>query len=396
VRLPASRLHRALLAGVGLVALLTLAGLIALWPDGRTIPGAGADVTGSATARVTGVDEACRSVPPDAPGLPPGGCRRVTIEVTSGARAGETGAFDLVGVGVDVGDRIRVTRTELPPGATVGGVAADAYAFADFERRSPLLILTLVFVALVLAFGRWRGLRALAGLAAALAVVVLFVVPAILEGHPPILVAVVGSLAIMLATVLLGHGAGAKALAALLGTAVALGLTLLLAELAVDVAHISGLASEDVTFLQATASELSVRGLLLAGIVIGALGVLDDLTVSQASTVLALRGANPALGAAQLFRRGMAVGHDHIVATVNTLVLAYAGASLPVLLIFSLADTGFLDAVNSEVVATQIVATLVGSIGLIAAVPITTGLAALLAVRMEPGVAGHGAHAHPH
>jgi uncharacterized membrane protein len=297
---------------------------------------------------------------------------------------------------VETGDRIRVTRAELPPGATVGGVAADAYAFADFERRSPLLVLTLAFVALVLAFGRWRGLRALAGLAAALAVVVLFVVPAILEGHPPILVAVVGSLAIMLATVLLGHGTGAKALAALLGTAVALALTLLLAEIAVDLAHISGLASEDVTFLQATADEISVRGLLLAGIVIGALGVLDDLTVSQASTVLALRGANPALGAAQLFRRGMAVGHDHIVATVNTLVLAYAGASLPVLLIFSLADTGFLDAVNSEVVATQIVATLVGSIGLIAAVPITTGLAALLAVRIDPALAGHGGHDHHH
>jgi uncharacterized membrane protein len=127
--------------------------------------------------------------------------------------------------------------------------------------------------------------------------------------------------------------------------------------------------------------------------VIGALGVLDDLTVSQASTVLALRQANPALRARELYRAAVAVGQDHVAATVNTLVLAYAGASLPVLLIFSLGDTSFGDAVNAEAVASEVVATLVGSIGLVAAVPVTTGLAALLAVRTAPA-AIHDVHSH--
>ncbi len=312
-----------------------------------------------------------------------------------GERSGEVAELDLLGdVPIETGDRIRVTFLNLPPEASIGGVPADPYAFSDFERRSPLLVLTVAFAALVLVFARWRGLRALAGLAASLAIITLFVVPAILEGGSPVAVAMIGSLAVMPVTVILGHGLGPKGISALLGTALALALTLLLAELAVDFAHITGLASEDVTFLRATAGELSVRGLLLAGIVIASLGVLDDLTVSQASTVMALRAANPALGAGEMFRHGMSVGHDHIVATVNTLVLAYAGASLPVLLIFSLADTPFSSAINSEVVASQIVATLVGSMGLIAAVPITTGLASLLAARIDPHEAAASGHSH--
>jgi uncharacterized membrane protein len=134
-----------------------------------------------------------------------------------------------------------------------------------------------------------------------------------------------------------------------------------------------------------------------AGMVIGALGVLDDVTVSQASAVMALRRANPAQTARQLYHGALAVGRDHVAATVNTLVLAYAGASLPVLLLFSVGDTPFSEAVNNEAVAANIVATLVGSIGLIAAVPLTTGLAALLAVHLSPDeleTEGHAGHAH--
>jgi uncharacterized membrane protein len=283
----------------------------------------------------------------------------------------------------------------VPEGAQIGGQPVDRFSFADFERRSPLLWLTLAFAAIVLIATRWRGARALVGLAVSLGIVVLFVVPAILEGSPPLVVATAGALAVMLVTIPLAHGGGPLAIAACLGTAVALLVTVLLAELATDLAHISGFATEEVTLLQAGGSGLSVQGLLLAGIVIGALGVLDDLTVSQASTVLALRRANPALGARELYRRGVAVGHDHIVATVNTLVLAYVGAALPVLLVFSLADTGFLDAVNGEVIASEIVATLVGSIGLIVAVPVTTALAATLAARLTAEDLD-GVHAHPH
>jgi uncharacterized membrane protein len=228
-----------------------------------------------------------------------------------------------------------------------------------------------------------------------LGIVVLFVVPAILEGGPPLGVAVIGSLAILLVTIPLAHGLGPKAIAACLGTAAALLLTAGLAELATDLAHITGFSSDEATFLSAANEDLSIQGLLLAGIVIGALGVLGDLTVTQASVVMALRRADPTAGVGRLFREALEVGHDHIAATVNTLVLAYVGASLPVLLVFSVAGTSASDAVNSEIVAGEIVAILVGSIGLIAAVPITTGVAALLATRLERDRLGDApGHAH--
>jgi uncharacterized membrane protein len=200
---------------------------------------------------------------------------------------------------------------------------------------------------------------------------------------------------VMLVTIVLAHGFGPKTIAACLGTASALLLTLLLADLFVDAAHLSGLASEEAVYLNASVEAVSVRGLLLAGMVIAALGVLDDLTVTQASTVLALRRANPAFAFGELYRRAVDVGHDHIAATVNTLVLAYAGAALPVLLVFSLAGTPFREAVGFEIVAGEVVATLVGSIGLIAAVPLTTALAALLALRLRPDAVGD-VHEHAH
>ena len=223
-------------------------------------------------------------------------------------------------------------------------------------------------------------------------------VPAILDGKSPLLVAVVGSLAVALTTIPLAHGWGPKSIAALLGTAASLILTALLAVLFTDLTHLSGLSSEEAVFLQLGNADVSLQGLLVAGMVIGALGVLDDVTISQASTVLALRRANRALGFRGLFGQALEVGRDHVSATVNTLVLAYAGAALPILLLFSAADIGFADATNLEVVAIEIVATLVGSIGLISAVPVTTALAALLAVREDPSgfaVDGH-AHAHGH
>jgi uncharacterized membrane protein len=252
------------------------------------------------------------------------------------------------------------------------------------------------FAGLVLLTGRWQGLRALAGLGASLAIIVFFVVPAILEGQSPTGVAFIGALAVMLVTIPLAHGIGPKAVAACLGTAVSLTLTLLLADTFIEFSHLSGVTSEEAVFLRATQQELSLQGLVLAGMVIGALGVLDDLTVSQSSTVMALRRANPSLSFRQLFRSALTVGHDHIAATVNTLVLAYAGASLPILLVFSLADTSLGEAINFEVVAEAVIGMLVGSISLIAAVPVTTALAALLALRLERGALpdAHAGHAH--
>jgi uncharacterized membrane protein len=254
----------------------------------------------------------------------------------------------------------------------------------------------LVFGGLVVVLGGWHGARALLGLAISLLIVVEFLAPAILDGRPPLAVALVGSLAVMVVTIVISHGPGLKSMAAMLGTAVALGLTASLALFTVRATEISGFSSEQSTLLLSGVGGLSLQGLVVAGIVVGALGVLDDVTVSQASTVLALRRANEALGFQRLFGEAIAVGRDHLGATVNTLVLAYAGAALPVLLIFNTQATPFSEAVNREPVAEQIVAMLVGSIGLIAAVPLTTAIAALLASRMPAAAVPEDAHAHVH
>jgi uncharacterized membrane protein len=169
-----------------------------------------------------------------------------------------------------------------------------------------------------------------------------------------------------------------------------------LADAFVELAHLTGLSSDEAIFVRAAVGDVSIQGLLLAGMVIGALGVLDDLTVSQASAVIELRRANPSYAFADLFRSAVRIGQDHVAATVNTLVLAYAGASLPVLLIFSIGGVSFGDAVNGEAVASAIVAMLVGSIGLIAAVPTTTALASLLATQVDPSALGEAPSPHAH
>ena len=255
-------------------------------------------------------------------------------------------------------------------------------------------MLALLFVALVVALGRRRGALALCGLAGSLALILLFVVPAILQGGPPLAVALVGAAAVMLLTISLTHGLGAQSAAAMLGTMGALALTALLAGLFIELGSITGLASEEATLLRGGSDGApSLQGLVLAGVVIGALGVLDDVTVSQASTVMALRRDDPAQGARQLYGAALTVGRDHVGATVNTLVLAYVGAALPVLIIFSTQDIGLGTALQGQAVAEEIVATLVGSIGLIAAVPLSTGLASALAVRLPVAALGHG-HEH--
>jgi uncharacterized membrane protein len=358
------------------LAVATLAGLVLLWPgevESQIAQGIAVETETATVERVE--EEAC-------PGFTGQDCQLATARFESGPETGKRVQVQLGGGGldpdVDPGDEVRLAKAPQPPPGSEA-VAGTGYTLYDFERRGPMLLLAGLFVVVVLAFARWRGALSLAGLAVSLALVLVFVVPAILDGEEPLLVAVVGSLAIALITIPLAHGWGPKSIAALLGTAASLILTALLALLFTNLTHLTGLASEEAIFLQVGNADVSLQGLLLAGMVIGALGVLDDVTISQASTVLALRRANASFGFRQLFGRALNVGRDHVSATVNTLVLAYVGASLPILLLFSAADLGVSEAANLEVVAKEIVATLVGSIGLIAAVPVTTALAALLA-----------------
>ena len=388
-RTPAGRVLIALVGGVGLAVAV---GLAALWPSGdKTELTSQRLPTNTEAARVERiVEEPCA-------GLPTSTCRTVEFELESGPDEGTTASFELqagppLDPELEVGDRIRVISPPAPD------ESERFYRLADFERRAPMVWLAVAFALLVVVFGRLRGAMSLVGLVVSLAIVLVFIVPAIGEGESAVAVAIVGSLAIMLTTILLAHGVGAKSLAAILGTGASLALVAVLALAFTNLAHLTGLSSEYSVTLSVGLG-ISLEGLLLAGMVVGALGVLDDITVSQASTVLALRGANRDLGFGALYRRAIDVGRDHVSAAVNTLVLAYAGAALPIMLIFNVRGIGFAEAVNFELVAKEVVAMLVGSIGLIAAVPLTTALAALLAVRLPPEVlpdaeAAHHGHAH--
>jgi uncharacterized membrane protein len=370
----------------------TVIALVKLWPNGEITRPRSIVVMKTQAAVIDRVtDKGCST-------SVAGSCRVVTATIREGRDKGKRTSFEISTApglsGLSSGDAIRVFRNPPPPqGATT---KLPAYSFADFDRRGPMIWLGLGFVVLLLLSGRLHGLRALIGLCVSLLLVLKFVIPSILEGNSAVAVALTGSLAVLLITIPLSYGIRAKAIAAWLGTALALFLAVTLAWAFTDLAHLSGASSEEATFLSTSDTKISLQGLLLGGMVIGALGVLIDLTVSQASTVIALRRANPALRFKGLFGGALEVGHDHIAATVNTLVFAYAGASLPVLLIFSIGGSSLTDAINSESVAEEVIAALVGSIGLIASMPITTALAALLATRLSDKALTDHAHSHAH
>ncbi|MBM3668092.1 MAG: YibE/F family protein [Actinobacteria bacterium] len=380
---------------IAAIAVGTVIGMVALWPRGEAprlefIEGTAPSETFSA--------EVAQITPYTCSLVPDGECREAILRLNSGPDDGQSfevdASFGASALEYEAGDSVRVIRIPPPSGSTDANVAP--YAVVDFERKPQLLWLVLAFAALVIVFARVRGFLSLLGLGISLAIVLLFVVPAILRDSPPLAVALVGSMAVMLTTIPLAHGLGPKSLAAIAGTAFSLLIVVALAILLTDTAHLTGVASEEAATLAANNEAISFQGLLIAGMVIGSLGVLDDVTISQSSTVMALRGANPELGFGELFRRAIQVGRDHVSATVNTLVLAYVGSSLTVLLVFASGELGLLEAVNLEVIAAVIVATLVGSIGLICAVPITTALAALLAedVPADELLAAADDHAH--
>jgi uncharacterized membrane protein len=376
------------------LAVATLVGLAVLWPSGpgRELPPNTRLPTDTERADVE------RVIEKECAGSPGTTCRTVEIKIETGPEEGRATSFELeapppLDPDIDAGDSIRVAAL----GGDLPGVK-PSYVFADYDRYPPMTWLAIVFAALVILFGRFRGAMSLVGLIASLAILLVFIVPAIGHGEAALAVAVVGSLAVMLATISLAHGLGVKSLTAMLGTGASLLLVALLALVFSNAAHFTGISSDQATTLSYGLG-ISLEGLLLAGMVIGALGVLDDITVSQASTVLALRAANPDLRLRGLYSRATEVGRDHVSAAVNTLVLAYAGGALPVLLIFTARGIGFGEALNLEIVARQVVAMGVGSIGLIAAVPLTTGLASLLAVRLPVEVLpdpdpDHAGHAH--
>lgn len=270
-------------------------------------------------------------------------------------------------------DKVSVSITKNPQGT-------NTYYITDHIRRDSLYLLFGIFVLVTLIIGGLRGIASLLGMVISFALIFFFVLPMILKGFDPILVVIISSALIIPITFYLSHGLNKKTTVAVFGTLIALVITGVLAQFFVDFAHLSGLSSDDATFLAAAKPGfVQLKGLLLAGIIIGALGVLDDITISQSSIVFQLKKTLPKLGIWELFRKGMDIGRDHIASMVNTLILVYTGAALPLLLLFVNNPRPFAEVINYELIAEEIVRTLVVSMGLILAVPIVTFIAAVAA-----------------
>lgn len=345
---------------------LVILGAVWYWPSGSSIP------TIAVGEFVSGTVQGLEPCPDDSTGS----CAVATIRVDEGTDTGM-----LVEVNVTLGP----STPDLSPGTKVFLVPLPdtdpPYALADVDRTTPLLVLSAMFAVAVVLLARWKGLLALVGLAASILILAVFVLPSLLEGNPPVVVAAVGAGAIAIVSMGLAHGFSVRTGVALIGTLAALLLTTVLGQVATQAMEFTGIASEDAAYLQGISDgSIDLRGLLLAGLVIGALGVLDDVTVTQAASVWEVFGADQRISLRSLYAAGMRVGKDHVAAVVNTLVLAYVGASLPLFLLVTLSDAPLLQSVNNEVIAAEIVRSVVGGLGIVAAVPITTWLAALLLV----------------
>ncbi|MDX6311368.1 MAG: hypothetical protein QOF44_832 [Streptomyces sp.] len=301
-------------------------------------------------------------------------CKKATIEVTSGKDKGRT--FTEV---VQPTQSRQYSLHQKVVLAYAPNAPKDLqYSVTDVDRAFPLWLLAGIFAVAVVVIGRMRGLLALVALVISFAILSLFILPAILQGDNPLLVAVIGSSAIMLVALYLCHGLNARTSVAVLGTLFSLLLIGFLGSVFISWTHLTGNTSDETGTIHALYPDIEIRGLLLAGIIIGSLGVLDDVTVTQTSAVWELKDADPGASWRKLYRAAMRIGRDHIASVVNTLVLAYAGAALPLLLLFSIAQRSVLTVAGSELVAEEIVRTLVGSIGLVASVPLTSLLAALV------------------
>lgn len=409
---PVSKHLRKVIAAVLIpFAAAVFVGLCVLWPGGAPAherTGVGFDRQ-TEQGKVTKVVEVnCKDVnagqvPPSGDAPPPTGreaadgergeCKKATVEVTSGKEKGRT-FVEVVQPGAP---------RQLKQGQeVVVAYAPDAprelqYSVTDVNRKFPMALLAGIFAIAVVAVGRLKGVMALIALAVSFAVLTLFILPAILQGSNPLVVAVVGASTIMLIALYACHGLTARTSVAVLGTLVSLLLIGLLGSLFIGWAFLSGNTDDNTGLIHGLYPDIDMSGLLLAGVIIGSLGVLDDVTVTQTSAVWELHQADPTMGVRKLYRAGIRIGRDHIASVVNTLVLAYAGAALPLLLLFSIAQSSVGTVANSELVAEEIVRTLIGSIGLVASVPVTTALAALVvsADRQGTGAAAGTAGAAP-
>ncbi|MEU3089573.1 YibE/F family protein [Streptomyces massasporeus] len=397
---PVSRHLRKVIAAILIpFAAAVLVGLAVLWPGGapsheRTGVGFDRQTQDATVTKV--VEVSCAEA--GASGVPPTGdtstaegssavqqekgtCKRATIRVDSGDDKGRT--FTEI-VQPDQSRQLHEGQ-EVVVAYEPSAPKDLQYSVTDINRRLPMGLLAGIFAIAVVVVGRLRGVMALVALAISFMVLNFFILPAILQGSNPLVVAVVGASAIMLIALYLCHGLSARTSVAVLGTLISLLLIGILGSVFIDWAALTGNTDDNTGLIHGLYPTIDMSGLLLAGVIIGSLGVLDDVTVTQTSAVWELHEANPSMGWRGLYRAGIRIGRDHIASVVNTLVLAYAGAALPLLLLFSIAQSSVGTVANSELVAEEIVRTLIGSIGLVASVPVTTALAALVVSADRPG-----------
>ena len=367
------------------IAVATGIAMAILWPSSDDVPRDtdpfGGEGVSTVEATVTGLEAFdCGStgeVDIDSMPTVAGSCANVTATVEDGPAAGDTAEFQLnstnfVAGTVAEGDQVRLVQYEIE-GGTFG------YEFRDFVRGFPLAALAIAFAVLVALIGRWRGLFALVGIGVTLVALMTFVLPGILSGQSPLLIAVVGSTGIMIAVLYLAHGISIRTTSALFGTLFGIAFTAAVGLLGTDWAHLTGLTSEDDALLLATVPQIQMQGVVAASMVIAGLGVLNDVTVTQASAVWELRALQPFASAWDLFRSAMRIGRDHIASSVYTLVFAYAGSAMTVMLLITAYQRGLVDVLTSGEIAQEVVRTLVGAIGLVLAVPVTTAFAVWLA-----------------
>lgn len=378
------RTRKAVIAILVPAMIATLIGLIVLWPRQVPAPPPADGEPERAYGQVVQIVEyECPPIPegqlPEA--LTRGPCGVANVRIDKGPGAGQTVEAELPrGSGapqLDVGDKVVLLRLE---GAVEG---ASGYTIIDHQRGRPMLWMLVLAAAVIIAFGRWRGVSALAGLAVSFAALLFFVIPAILAGESPLAVAIVGSAAIMFVVLYLTHGVTVHTSVAILGTLLSLVLTGALAAVFTVLTELTGIGNEESAYLAVSHGNVDMRGLLLAGIIIGSLGVLDDVTVTQASTVAELARTRIS-SRLQLYRAATRIGRAHVASAVNTIVLAYAGTSLPLMLLIAAGNQDVVEVLTSQYLAQEIVRSAVGTIGLVASVPITTALAALVARPAPP------------
>ncbi|MBK6872237.1 MAG: YibE/F family protein [Kineosporiaceae bacterium] len=381
------RVTTVLAAVVGAVIIATMAGLVMLWPpDVEPVVGVGNpyESVDFLAGRIESVRRAtCEGTSADR--LPDGSipasvqCVTARVSTEPGHVAGVPAELDIAlppsvdRAGVGVGDRIRIARYPAVDGQP------PVYAWSDVARAGPLGALAIGFALLVVAVARLKGLASLLGLSVAFVAIDRFVIPALLAGENPVAVALVAGTAIMTVLLYSAHGVNVKTTTALLGTLAGLLATSALAVWATSATHLTGLDDEQGGRLSQLTTQAGLGDVILCGVIIAGLGVLNDVTISQASAVWELHAAAPHLSARRLFAGAMRIGRDHLASVVYTIAFVYAGAALPVLMLERIYGRPLSDLLVSGGVAEELVRTLVTSAGLVLTIPLTTAVAALLA-----------------